>query len=96
MAERLVEPPAGESHDRVAAVAAETAIKHYLRAHAADLADAGRQVPGLAVAADSARGPDVTVAGRYQTVLDLVREIGLFAGLGWEITYDHRDDLCST
>ena len=38
MAERLVEPPAGESHDRQTAVAAETAIKHYLRAHAADLA----------------------------------------------------------
>ena len=44
--------------------------------------------PGLVVAADAARGPTVTVNGRYQTVLDLVREIGLLAGLGWEITYD--------
>ena len=88
MAERLVEPPAGESHDRQTAVAAETAIKHYLRAHAADLAAPARAVPGLVVAADAARGPTVTVNGRYQSVLDLVREIGLLAGIGWEITYD--------
>jgi hypothetical protein len=88
MAERLVTPPAGESHDRQTAVAAETAIKHYVRAHAADLAAPARQVPGLVVAADAARGPTVTVNGRYQSVLDLVREIGLLAGLGWEITYD--------
>jgi microcystin-dependent protein len=88
MAERLVEPPAGESHDRQTGVAAETAIKHYLRSHAADLAAPARAVPGLVVAADAARGPTVTVNGRYQSVLDLVREIGLLAGLGWEITYD--------
>lgn len=88
MAERLVEPPAGESHDRQTAVAAETAMKHYLRAHAADLAATARAVPGLVVAPDAARGATVTVNGRYQSVLDLVREIGLLAGLGWEITYD--------
>lgn len=92
MAERLVEPPAGESHDRQTGVAAETAIKHYLRAHAADLAAAARQVPGLVVAADAARGTTVTVNGRYQAVLDLVREIGMVAGLGWEITYDPTGD----
>jgi microcystin-dependent protein len=88
MVERLVEPPAGESHDRQTGVAAETAIKHYLRSHAADLAAPARQVPGLVVAPDAARGPAVTVNGRYQTVLDLAREIGLVAGLGWEITYE--------
>lgn len=88
MAERLVEPPAGESHDRQTAVAAETAMKHYVRSHAADLAAPARAVPGLVVAADAAQGPTVTVNGRYQSVLDLVREIGLLAGLGWEITYD--------
>lgn len=88
MAERLVEPPAGESHDRQTGVAAETAIKHYLRAHAGDLASPARQVPGLVVAADAAQGVTVTAAGRFQTVLDLVREIGLLAGLGWEILYD--------
>jgi microcystin-dependent protein len=92
MAERLVLPPPGESHDRVTAVPAETAIKHYLRANAADLADAARQLPGLVVAADAARGATVTVAGRYQAVLDLVREIGLLAGLGWEVTYDPGSD----
>lgn len=92
MAERLVEPPAGESHDRVTGVAAETAMKHYLRTNAADLAAGARRVPGLVVAADAARGPDVTVAGRYQSVFDLVREIGLVAGLGWEITYDPTGD----
>src|SRR3954469_17363777 len=56
MAERVAEPPAGESHDRVTAVAAETAIKHYLRANAADLADVARQVPGLVIAPDVVRG----------------------------------------
>ena len=92
MAERLVLPPPGESHDRVTGVAAETAVKHYLRAHAADLADPARQLPGLTVAVGAARGPTVTVAGRYQSVLDLVREIGLLAGMGWEVVYDPTAD----
>ena len=88
MAERLVEPPAGEAYDRQTAVAAETAMKHFVRAHAADLALPARQVPGLVVAPDATSGPTVTVNGRYQTVFDLVREIGLLAGIGWEVTYD--------
>jgi hypothetical protein len=92
MAERLVEPPAGDAYDRQTDVAAETAMKHYVRSHAGDLAAAARQVPGLTVAADAARGASVTAAGRYQSVLDLVREIGLLAGLGWEITYDPDAD----
>jgi hypothetical protein len=85
MVERLVEPDAGQAYDRQTAVAAESAIKHYVRRHAADLAAAARQVPNLVVAPDIAAGPLVTVAGRYQTVFDIVREIGLASGLGWEI-----------
>ena len=89
MAERLVEPPAGESHDRQTGVAAETAIKHYLRAHAADLAAPARAGAGPRRRRRTRPGARPSPStGATRRVLDLVREIGLLAGLGWEITYD--------
>lgn len=88
MAERLVEPDPGQAYDKQTAQPAETAIKHYVRKHAADLAGVNRQIPNLVVAADAATGDSVTVSGRYQYVFDVVREIGLATGIGWEILLD--------
>lgn len=92
MAERLVEPGAGLSHDEQVAVKAETAMKYYVKKHAGVDAIAARQVPALLTGADLVRGITVTTAGRYQTVFDMVKEIGLLAGMGWEITYEPIGD----
>jgi hypothetical protein len=88
LAERLCYPPAGESHDRQIGVAAETAIKHYVYANAGLGADAARRIPNLVIAADLARGGLVNVEARYQPVADIIREIALKAGLGYQITFD--------
>jgi hypothetical protein len=86
LAERLVLPPAGLDYDEVDNLPAETAMKHYVNAHAGPGAvDPNRRIPGLAIEADAARGIRVTTQGRYQTVADLERQIGLLSGLGWSI-----------
>lgn len=92
MASRRVLPPAGQDYDKQTAIAAETAMKHYVDFHAGPGAPAARELPGLVIAASGGAGPAVTVAGRYQRVFDIVREIGLLAGIGWEITYDPVGD----
>ena len=92
MADRLVIPDAGQAHDRQTAVAAETAMKHYVTEHAGSGAPAARQVPDLNVVASGAAGAAVTVAGRYQYVFDIVAQIGLLTGIGWEVTYNPSTD----
>lgn len=88
MAERIIIPPVGESHDVLLATPAESAIKHYVDANAVTTVDPDRAVPNLVIAADAAGGVNVDTAGRYQTVLDFVIDIGLLSGLGWEIVLD--------
>ncbi|HVM29535.1 MAG TPA: siphovirus ReqiPepy6 Gp37-like family protein [Candidatus Limnocylindrales bacterium] len=92
LAERRVVPPVGEAHDRVVAVSAETAMKHYVAANAGPSAAAARQIPGLALAADTLRGPTITTQGRYQALAELLSQIGMIAGLGWSTTYDRASD----
>lgn len=87
-AARLCFPPDDDSHDRQTNVAAETAMKHYIDGHLGPGAAAARQVPGLVLAADAERGGTVTVNARYQLVADVLREIGLAGGLGWQVPYD--------
>lgn len=88
LAQRLVIPPSGQAYDRQASVTAETAIKHYVDVHAGPGAPLARRIPNLTIAPDQARGVTVSVDGRYQTVLDLIRQIGRLAGMGYEITYN--------
>ncbi|CAN5751372.1 hypothetical protein BH23CHL7_BH23CHL7_17410 [soil metagenome] len=92
LAERRVLPPPGLAYDRVVAVSAETAMKHYVAANAGPSADAARQIPGLAIAADALRGPTITTSGRYQALADLLAQIGMIGGLGWTTTYDRGSD----
>ncbi|CAN5653643.1 hypothetical protein BH23CHL7_BH23CHL7_20310 [soil metagenome] len=92
LAERRVLPPPGEAYDRVVAVSAETAMKHYVAANAGPSADAARQIPGLALAADALRGPTIATQGRYHALADLLSQIGMIGGLGWTTTYDRVSD----
>lgn len=87
-ADRLIVPPGGSSHDSQTGIVAETAMKHYVTDHAGPGAAASRQIPNLVVIASSGRGSAVTVKGRYQTLLDMLTEIGQLATMGWEVTLD--------
>ena len=74
-------------HDEVTAVPAETAIKHYWDRYAGPAAPPSREWPGLVIEPDQARGPDVTVAARGQSLTDVCAVPSQESGVGWEVVY---------
>lgn len=92
LADRLALPPAGLSHDVQEDVEAETAIKHYVDANMGPGAAAARQMPGLTIGPDLARGPIITAEARYQTLKDIVFEIAITSALGWRCSFDPNDE----
>jgi hypothetical protein len=83
---RLCLPTAGMAYDSQTSVAAETAMKHYVGDNMGPAAAAARIVPGLACAADIARGAVISKDARYQNLVDLLAEIGQAGALGWKTT----------
>lgn len=89
--ERICLPPSGESHDSLTDVPAEQALKHYVRENAEANAAAARQVPGLVIMADQGRGDLVSYNARFQTVAEVLEEIGNNAGAGWEVVLNNNE-----
>jgi len=87
-AERRVLPLPGQDYDSQASVAAETAMKHYVRAQAGVEAPAARAIPNLVVAPDLAQGTPVSINARFQALGDVLLQIGLLGPLGWQTTID--------
>lgn len=85
--ERICIPPVGSMHDRVYRMPAEEAMKHYVRNNLGENADEKRRLPNFTIAAGTT-GTEVTYEARYQTVAEVLAEIAIPRGLGWEITYD--------
>ena len=88
LAERIVLPPSGASHDVQTAVVAETAMKHYVNLHAGPGATVARRLPGLVIAPDLARGVAVDYEARFQPVTEVLGDIGLVTSMGWEVIFD--------
>jgi len=86
--ERLALPTTGLDYDAQLAVHAETAMKHYVNLNAGPGAVSQRQIPGLTIAADAARGATVNVQARYQLLSDILFQIGQTAGMGWQVLYN--------
>lgn len=86
--ERIIVPPGGSSHDVQTAVTAEAALKHYVSNHAGPTATAARQVPGLTMAPNLGRGPTVTYEARFQSVAEVLSDLGVTSEIGWEVTFD--------
>ena len=84
--ERLCLPTAGQAHDAQVAVAAESAMKHYVSGNAGPGAASARKMPGLTVAADLGRGATVTMKARYDVLADMLETIGAIAAMGWQVT----------
>jgi hypothetical protein len=97
--ERLAYPDPSEpdvsaqtvSHDRRSGKA-ETVIKGYVDDNAGPSAPSVRQVPGLIVEADTALGPDVDTAARFNTLQELIYGIAESANLGYTVK-QVADDL---
>jgi hypothetical protein len=85
--ERRVIPPSGEAYDEFSGPA-ESAMKHFVDMHAGPSAVAARRVPDLLIAADTAAGVAVSIAGRYQPLLTVLAEIGAVSGMGWQTTFN--------
>lgn len=85
--ERIALPPGGSAYDSQSGPA-ETVMKYYVDQNAGPSAAAARQIPNLEIAADLARGDTVYYAARYQQIAQILNEIALKAGYGWEITYN--------
>lgn len=87
--ERIIIPPATQTHDEILNVPAETAMKHYVKNHAGANASANRQFPNFKIATDQARGINVSVRARFQPLVQILEQIGLKAQrIGYEIDFD--------
>ena len=79
----------GTGYDEQKNVVGETAMRHYVDVNAVNPTDPDRAIPGLVLApVDQGRGSSVTVSARFQPLPDLLEQIALQTGLGWEIGYD--------
>lgn len=92
LGERIVYSP-GFDHDVVSGDPAETAIKHYVDTYAGPSAPLARRIPGMVIAPDEERGADVHYEARFQTVLEVIGDLGRDQGMGWEITFDLETEV---
>lgn len=88
LADRSCIPPIGQSHDEQIDVPAETSMKHYVDEHAGPSAAAERRIPDLVIAADAAQGALDSEAGRYQPISEILENISLRAGMGYDVSFD--------
>lgn len=87
LSERRVDAT-GIDYDSQLGVAAETAMKHYVNAHAGPGAPIARRIPGLVIATDLVRGGSIDYTARFQTLLQVLSDIGRVSGLGWRAPFD--------
>lgn len=89
---RLVIPRRGRKNDssgRKKNTRVETAMKYFVRRHAgAKNKRAKRRIPNLHIKTDRGRGIKVRGVGRYQSILEVLEDLGAEANMGWEITTD--------
>ena len=77
-------PYNGQAYDR-RTEPSSVVMAAFVNANAGPAAVAGRRVAGLTVPTPPAMGPTVTVAARYQNLLELITRMATRAGLGIEI-----------
>lgn len=84
---RAVPVPAGPPYSSqaydVQTGAAETVVKYYVNYNAGPSAILSRQISGLTIEADSARGGTVKGRARFHNLLNLVRDLAARGGIGF-------------
>jgi hypothetical protein len=86
-AQRIVVPPANDSHDR-ASGAAETVMKHYVNNHIVNPIDVKRKIDMLVIASDQQRGSNISWESRFKNLAEELVEISKASGLGWDVILD--------
>jgi Siphovirus ReqiPepy6 Gp37-like protein len=86
-AQRIVVPPAGDSHDR-ASGSAETVMKHYVNNHVVNPVDTKRKIDMLVIASDQQRGSAINWESRFKNLAEELVEISKASGLGWDVILD--------
>lgn len=89
VAQRLVVPPANDSHDR-ASGAAETVMKHYVNNHIVNPVDVKRKIDMLVIALDQQRGSSISWESRFKNLAEELIEISKTSGLGWDVFLDFQ------
>jgi Siphovirus ReqiPepy6 Gp37-like protein len=88
-AQRIVVPPANDSHDR-ASGAAETVMRHYVNNHIVNPADVKRKIDMLVIASDQQRGSQISWESRFKNLAEELVEISKASGLGWDVFLDFQ------
>ncbi|QSB48756.1 siphovirus ReqiPepy6 Gp37-like family protein [Parageobacillus toebii] len=86
-AQRLVVPPANDSHDR-ANGSAETVMKHYVDRHVVNPVDVKRKIDMIVIASDQQRGSNISWESRFKNLAEELIEISKASGLGWDVILD--------
>lgn len=68
--------------------AAETVMKHYVDVNCISSADTDRNYTLLELEADATRGATILYDARFQLLSELLEDISLASGLGWDIVLD--------
>lgn len=89
MAQRIIVPPAGDSHDR-ASGSAETVMKHYVNNHIVNPFDMKRKIDMVVLASDQQRGSQISWESRFKKLDDELVEISKASGLGWDVFLDFQ------
>lgn len=87
MAQRLTIPPVGLTDDAIDSNA-ESALKHYVNSNVVNPLDIGDKMPGVVIAGDLRRGPNVSWKSRYKNLAEELADISLLSELGWNIDID--------
>jgi hypothetical protein len=87
VAQRIVVPPVGDSHDR-ANGSAETVMKHYVDRHVVNPVDVKRKIDMIVIASDQQRGSNISWESRFKNLAEELVEISKASGLGWDVILD--------
>ncbi|MED4978762.1 siphovirus ReqiPepy6 Gp37-like family protein [Geobacillus stearothermophilus] len=87
MAQRIVVPSVGDSHDR-ANGSAETVMKHYVDRHVVNPVDVKRKIDMIVIASDQQRGSQISWESRFKNLAEELIEISKASGLGWDVILD--------
>ena len=85
--QRLIIPPATDSHDRVEG-SVETVMKHFVNNHIVNPTNPKRKIPNFRIAEDLKRGEVIPYSCRYTGLGDAVEFLSKIHGMGWEVYLD--------
>ncbi len=80
-------PTTLEGYDRVKGNA-ETVMKHYVNSQIVNPTDTDRKVQNIIIAEDAKTGVSMAWQAKFTLLSEELNKIGLYAGLGYDITFD--------